>query len=97
MLRALLQEPTREMYGLQVCGAAGLPTGTVHPILSRLEKMEWLTSQWEEVDARRRSTKAALLPIERARCSARPGCGGPCDAQADGLRTRRPGFAGGTA
>lgn len=52
VLRALLEEPAREVYGLQVCMAAGLPTGTVHPILARLEKMEWLTSAWEEVDTR---------------------------------------------
>ena len=27
VLRALLAEPTREMYGLQICAAAGLPSG----------------------------------------------------------------------
>ena len=26
VLRALLAEPTREMYGLQICEAAGLPS-----------------------------------------------------------------------
>ena len=28
VLRALLAEPTQEMYGLQICQAAGLPSGT---------------------------------------------------------------------
>lgn len=47
VLMALLEDPTREMYGLEVCGAAGLPTGTIHPILARLEKFGWLMSEWE--------------------------------------------------
>ena len=38
VLRALLAEPTQEMYGLQICQAAGLPSGTIHPILARLER-----------------------------------------------------------
>jgi PadR family transcriptional regulator, regulatory protein PadR len=51
VLRALLAEPTKEMYGLEVCAAAGLPSGTIHPILARLEREHgWLTSQWEDID-----------------------------------------------
>ena len=50
VLRALLEEPAREVYGLELCAAAGLPTGTVHPILARLEGMGWLESRWESVD-----------------------------------------------
>jgi PadR family transcriptional regulator, regulatory protein PadR len=50
VLRALLEDPAREMYGLEICNAAGLPSGTIHPILSRLEGIGWLESRWEEVD-----------------------------------------------
>jgi len=50
VLRALLAEPTREMYGLQICEQAGLPSGTIHPILARLEQEHgWLTSCWEDI------------------------------------------------
>jgi DNA-binding PadR family transcriptional regulator len=49
VLRALLAEPTREMYGLQICHEAGLPSGTIHPILARLEGLGWLESRWEDV------------------------------------------------
>ena len=42
VLRVMLDEPTREMYGLQICEAAGLPSGTIHPILARLERLGWL-------------------------------------------------------
>ena len=48
VLRVLLAEPTREMYGLEVCQAAGLPSGTIHPILARLEGLGWLESRWED-------------------------------------------------
>ncbi|GAB1641761.1 PadR family transcriptional regulator [Krasilnikovia sp. MM14-A1259] len=50
VLQVLLVRPTHEMYGLQICEAAGLPSGTIHPILARLEKLEWLESRWEDVD-----------------------------------------------
>jgi DNA-binding PadR family transcriptional regulator len=50
VLRALLEEPTRELYGLQISRAAGLATGTIHPILARLEGLGWLDSRWEEID-----------------------------------------------
>jgi PadR family transcriptional regulator len=50
VLRALLAEPTQEMYGLQICEQAGLPSGTIHPILARLEKEHGLlTSRWEDI------------------------------------------------
>src|SRR5262245_40926910 len=50
VLRALLEEPTREQYGLQISQAAGLATGTIHPILARLEGLGWLDSHWEDID-----------------------------------------------
>jgi PadR family transcriptional regulator PadR len=53
VLRALLTEPTQEMYGLQICTAAGLPSGTIHPILARLEHFGWLESRWEDIDSHR--------------------------------------------
>jgi len=52
VLRALLAEPTQEMYGLQICAAAGLPSGTLHPILARLEGLGWLQSRWEDASPR---------------------------------------------
>ncbi|WP_460443588.1 PadR family transcriptional regulator [Amycolatopsis stemonae] len=52
VLRALLADTAREMYGLEICAAAELPSGTVHPILARLEDIGWLESRWEDVDPR---------------------------------------------
>ena len=98
VLRALLEEPTRAVYGLEVCAAAGLPTGTVHPILARLERMEWLTSEWEEIDARmegrprRRYYRLSEYGAMRAQAAVHR-----AEANADGLRARRPRPAGGAA
>ena len=48
VLRALLEEPASEQYGLQLCEQTGLPSGTVYPIVARLEQVGWLESRWEE-------------------------------------------------
>jgi PadR family transcriptional regulator PadR len=53
VLRALLDNADAELYGVEIGGAAGLPSGTVHPILARLEGVGWLRSRWEEVDPRK--------------------------------------------
>jgi PadR family transcriptional regulator PadR len=50
VLRAMLTEPTQEMYGLQIGQTAELPNGTIHPILARLEGCGWLESRWEDID-----------------------------------------------
>ncbi|GAA3081819.1 hypothetical protein [Streptosporangium carneum] len=34
-LCAFLDDPTREMYGLEICAAAGPASGAIHPILAR--------------------------------------------------------------
>lgn len=52
VLEAFLEDPQQERYGLEICQAAGLPSGTVHPILARFEGLGWLESRWEDVDPR---------------------------------------------
>ncbi|MGQ0776472.1 MAG: PadR family transcriptional regulator [Pseudonocardiales bacterium] len=48
VLRALLEEPTKERYGLELCELVGLPSGTIYPILARLERVGWVDSAWED-------------------------------------------------
>ena len=74
VLRALLENPAQEMYGLEICAAAGLPTGTIHPILARLEnEFSWLVSRWENIRPeeagrpRRRYYRLTKDGAERAR------------------------------
>ncbi|GAA1477144.1 hypothetical protein GCM10009623_15900 [Nocardioides aestuarii] len=52
VLRALLEDAGVERYGLEIADLAGLATGTVHPILARLEGVGWLESRWEDIDPR---------------------------------------------
>jgi PadR family transcriptional regulator, regulatory protein PadR len=52
VLELLLSAPDDERYGLEIGEAAGLPSGTVHPILARLERVGWVVSRWEDVDPR---------------------------------------------
>ena len=73
VLRVLLEEPTQERYGLELSRACGLPSGTLHPILARLERAGWLESSWEEIDPtrvgrpRRRYYRLTKDGCERAR------------------------------
>ncbi|GAA2204422.1 PadR family transcriptional regulator [Nonomuraea monospora] len=51
VLRAFLDDPPRERYGLELCEVAGLPSGTLYPILARLEQAGWVESRWEDPEA----------------------------------------------
>jgi DNA-binding PadR family transcriptional regulator len=52
VLQVLLADAELERYGGEIGSEAGLPSGTVHPILARLEGVGWLESRWEDVDPR---------------------------------------------
>lgn len=52
VLGHLLTDPANERYGLDIGSATGLPSGTVHPILARLEGLGWVESRWEDIDPR---------------------------------------------
>jgi PadR family transcriptional regulator, regulatory protein PadR len=52
VLSVLLEDPTAKRYGLELCKAAGLRSGSVYPLLTRLEQQRWLTSDWEDADPR---------------------------------------------
>ena len=47
---ALLADPAVEHYGLQLMHATGLPSGTLYPILVRLERAGWVESRWEQTE-----------------------------------------------
>lgn len=49
---AHLLERDAPVWGLAVAGATGRPTGSVYPILERLESHEWVVSEWEADGAR---------------------------------------------
>lgn len=50
VLRALLAEPGRERYGLEIVRGTELQPGTVYPILARLQAEGWVSCRPEEID-----------------------------------------------
>src|SRR5690348_6768054 len=52
VLEVLLADLAGELYGVEIGERAGLRSGTVHPILARLEGVGWLRSRWEDIDPR---------------------------------------------
>ncbi|MDQ3600926.1 MAG: PadR family transcriptional regulator [Actinomycetota bacterium] len=50
VLKTLLKD--EECYGLELMRKTGLPSGTVYPILARLEDARWVVSRWENSAAR---------------------------------------------
>ena len=50
VLVALLRDPARHRYGLDLSRETGLKSGTLYPILARLEGAGWVVSEWEEID-----------------------------------------------
>jgi PadR family transcriptional regulator len=96
VLLVLMEDPDGERYGLELSDLAGLPTGTIHPILARLEGHGWVRSRWEDIDPRQQgrprrryyrldpgsigAVRAALARAQKTRA---------------GLRRLRPDLAGG--
>jgi PadR family transcriptional regulator PadR len=47
VLQAFLDEPTAPRYGYDLMKAASLQSGTLYPLLARLEQQKLVTSDWE--------------------------------------------------
>jgi len=52
VLQVLVGDPGHRRYGLEICREAELASGTVHPLLARLERIGWVESAWEDIDPR---------------------------------------------
>lgn len=46
--------PPERAYGLWICKQTGLPSGSIYPILDRLERAGWIRGQWETGSHRER-------------------------------------------
>jgi PadR family transcriptional regulator, regulatory protein PadR len=72
VLRLLLDQPAQSFSGAQISKATGTGSGTLYPLLSRLERAGWLSSEWEAVDPkevgrpRRRLYKLTAVGQRRA-------------------------------
>jgi DNA-binding PadR family transcriptional regulator len=74
VLAEMLSEPAESRYGLDLCEKTGLPSGTIYPILARLERIKWVESDWEDPDAHiaegRPRRRYYRLTREGAECAA---------------------------
>jgi DNA-binding PadR family transcriptional regulator len=50
VLAAFLEDPEADRYGLDLMRASGHPSGTLYPILLRLQKAGWVEAHWEQID-----------------------------------------------
>ena len=48
VIAALMANPLGELSGAEVAKASNLASGTLYPILLRLERAGWLQSRWED-------------------------------------------------
>lgn len=67
ILATLLSDAARPHYGLEMAQAAGLASGTIYPILARLERAGWVLSTLEDIDpkaAGRRARRYYTLTAE---------------------------------
>lgn len=73
VLSALLEDVEHEVYGLEVLRTTGLKSGTLYPLLDRLEAHGWVESRWEErgtlgrSGARRRFYRLTATGVYEAR------------------------------
>jgi DNA-binding PadR family transcriptional regulator len=48
VLGTFLSDPKSELSGAEISKRTGLKSGTLYPILIRLENAKWLESEWEQ-------------------------------------------------
>lgn len=71
-LEAFLENPANALSGADVQKTSGLASGTLYPILLRLEAAGWFTSRWETIDPsaagrpRRRLYRLTSTGLKRA-------------------------------
>ena len=72
VLEAIMDRRGAGISGAEITKTAKLKSGTLYPILTRLEEAGWLSSEWEDVDPseigrpRRRLYKVTSVGIEKA-------------------------------
>lgn len=72
VLEAFLENPTDEFSGAEVQKRGHIASGTLYPILLRLESAGWFVSRWENIDPsshgrpRRRLYRLTTTGLRRA-------------------------------
>jgi DNA-binding PadR family transcriptional regulator len=79
LLEALLSAPEQWHYGYDLSKQTGLKSGTLYPLLMRLEQTGWLEAEWEERGVRGRPARHIyrLTEAGRAEATRRAGTAAP--------------------
>ena len=86
VLQVFLEHPQDQFSGADLLRLTGLASGTLYPLLLRLEQAGWLESDWEDVDPRTagrprrryyRVTATGVRKAERALRAIKPTAGRP--------------------
>lgn len=48
LIEALLADPTKDFWGFELMKETTLTSGTIYPLLARLETVGWLESGWDD-------------------------------------------------
>ncbi|MEU7003157.1 helix-turn-helix domain-containing protein [Nonomuraea sp. NPDC046570] len=57
VLEVLTTHAGRDVYGLEVAQSSRRPTGTVYPLLARLERQGWIKGQWDVAEEARKGPR----------------------------------------
>jgi PadR family transcriptional regulator PadR len=90
VFQAFLDAPSDETYGFELAEATDLPSGTIYPILRRLEDEGFIKSRWADVDtgAQKRRRRYYALTGEGRRAAHQATA-----SQRHALRLLAPGWA----
>lgn len=75
VLRVFLADPEATHFGMELMRTTGLPSGTLYPALTRLERAEWLLAEREDIDPAvegrppRKYLRLNPVVVGRARCA----------------------------
>lgn len=92
VFQAFLDAPGEETYGFELAELTGLASGTIYPILRRLEDDGFIVTRWETVktDSQRRRRRYYRLTGQGYRAA-----NAATASQRQALRLLAPGLAGG--
>ncbi|WP_205354784.1 PadR family transcriptional regulator [Embleya scabrispora] len=58
VLRVFVEDPQQPRYGMEIMHAAHLASGSLYPILARLEKAHWIVGSTEDIDPKKEGRPA---------------------------------------
>jgi PadR family transcriptional regulator PadR len=50
ILRVFMRDPQAPLFGLSLIRETGITSGSVYPLLHKMERLGWISSSWEEID-----------------------------------------------